>query len=116
MLLCASAASAQELRFKDGDTARVDWVQGPSFGQESAFQIQWFKDRDFNVTITMPDMPDMKNPPTQITRLVDSSGEPVPGSYRVSSIYFTMSGAWKVQVNVTYPDGSIETQVFDANL
>lgn len=126
--LSASAAHDDviSMTFNNGAIqAQAHWLKGPQVGDESILMIDWSSGTDrraielpgtFQVRIIMPDMPEMKSPPTQITRILDGGGNPVLGSYQVSSIYFTMGGDWKVRVEVTYPDGSAETRSFPLEL
>ncbi len=94
----------------------------PEVGKESFLTLDTrnAKDHSFveladdtiEVVLWMPDM-GHGSAPTQISRVVDSNGNVVPGRYAVRNIYFVMGGLWEVQVVITDKNGQKETRSFN---
>jgi hypothetical protein len=63
-------------------------------------------------------MPDMGHgsAPTQMQRQLDANGNPLPGAYSISNMYFTMPGKWLVNVTLVYANGSKETQTITVDV
>jgi hypothetical protein len=114
------------LKFKNGAIhAHCTWKQGPTGDGESVLTIEWKNGADhsaldlpgtFDVTLFMPEMPEMHNPPAHIDPMTDEQGAPMRGAYQISSIFFTMDGGWDVRVTLHSPDGTDETQTIHVEL
>ncbi|MBL7557899.1 MAG: FixH family protein [Bdellovibrionaceae bacterium] len=72
-------------------------------------------DETIEVVLWMPDM-GHGSAPTQISRVVDTNGDVVPGRYTARNIYFVMGGLWEVQVVITDKNGQKETHSFNITL
>lgn len=72
-------------------------------------------DETIEVVLWMPDM-GHGSAPTQISRVLDTNGDVVPGRYTVRNIYFVMGGLWEVQVIITDKVGKKETHSFNITL
>lgn len=112
----------QHLIFAGHDVhAHVFWEVQPTDAEEVIARIEFRKPSDhsavgitgqLSVTVSMPDM-DHGQIPTDIVQVLDESGNPQLGVFRVSNIYFFMNGRWEVSVSLTAADGTVETQKFD---
>jgi hypothetical protein len=49
-------------------------------------------------------------------RILGKDGQPRPGAYAISNIYFEMPGKWLVNVILKYADGTEETKTIDVDL
>ena len=125
MIPQAQAARTTHLVFANGAIhAHCTWTQGPQSPDESILQIEW-KDGvthnaieppgAFRVALFMPEM-GHGSAPTQLERMLNPSGNAIPGAYRVTSIYFTMPGAWLVNVTLKFNDGHEETQAIHVQI
>ena len=54
--------------------------------------------------------------PAQIVPVTSAGGTVLPGVYRVSKIYFVMSGKWQMRTKLTNSSGASETETFDINV
>jgi hypothetical protein len=114
------ASEPVHLLFEGGKLrASCTWRQGPQMPEESILEIDWTDGsgltpvapaNTFQVTIEMPSMPDMTNPPPQVTQMLDPQGKPMTGKYQITQIYFTMEGDWVTNVTLRHVDGSDETR------
>lgn len=132
-ILSASSAFAHDphepnhahLVFQSGALhAHASWVKGPLVSEESILRLEWKNGSTHQPTepkgkvkviLWMPDMGHGSSP-TEIQPVLDDSGLPVTGAYDVSAIYFVMGGLWQVKVQLTTPDGQVETQNVDVEL
>jgi len=124
--LANSGPAPTHLAFKNGAIqADCLWTQGPQTQDESVLEIDWKDGRSLtaidlpgslSVTLVMPSMPEMQNPPTQINRIIDPQGNPITGEFQVRNIYFTMGGDWLLNVTLKYRDGTEETQIVNVHL
>lgn len=116
----AAQGGSFQLYFNHGTLhANCNWQQGPQLKNESILKIEWTKasnnaaidpSGNFELALTMPEMPDMPVAPTQLNRVIDQHGNPLLGKYLVRSIYFSMKGTWKLRLNLTNENGHQETQ------
>lgn len=104
--------------------AHATWLAGPQVGAESILQIEWMNGADhspiepvgsFSVVLWMPSM-GHGSAPTVINRIINPQGQPQLGAFQVSRMYFVMGGDWDVEVTLTFPDGTSETQIIKVQL
>jgi hypothetical protein len=78
----------------------LQWVNGPKESEEGIFQLKFWNqsgvavdpEKSLSVILWMPDMGHGSSPVTlQKTAL---------GAYTVSKVYFIMSGAWEIRVQI----------------
>ena len=102
-------AQAADLVFPaSGLAADVEWVAGPTVGDESVLKIAWTDARSgervdpasFRVSLWMPHHGHGSSP----TRIEQISS----GVYRVREMYFTMDGEWEVRIRIKKADSSEE--------
>lgn len=102
--------------------ANLHWDQGPVVGQESRLRIDWKNAHQVPVvapgafTVT-PFMPEMGHgtAPVKIQPVLDANGQPIVGSYEVTSMYLVMGGAWEIRVGLTVGSYS-ETETLQIDL
>jgi hypothetical protein len=122
----AAVATDTILSFEQGALqARAHWQQGPSDDDSEGILLLQFMDTATQQPVALAattikvdlfmSMMGHGSSPTVVTPVVDNSGKPVTGAYRVSKIYFTMDGEWQVRVTLKNSSGS-ETQSFVVNL
>lgn len=78
------------------------------FQEESILTLEWRDSSDMainppgpiKVSLFTPDMGHGSSP-TQISPIVDENKNPILGAYRISDMYFTMSGKWDIDVTTT---------------
>lgn len=113
----AAVAQAETLIFENSDyQAEWTWLQGPQTPDESVAQIRWLNsqgepvdlDDSFTVSLWMPDM-GHGSAPTEWTHISQ-------GLYRVTGMYFTMSGKWWLQVKLKSRAGVEEVQTLEVEL
>jgi len=104
--------------------AHLTWEKGPLVMEESVLLVQWMNGQthtptelpgNFEVSVVMPSM-GHGSAPTQIQRVADEKGNPIPGAFEVSNIYFVMGGEWQVDFTVHFEEGSSETQSLPVKL
>lgn len=120
----AAAAPGARLAFTNGAIlADASWVRGPHSPAESELRVDW-KDGAtlapaepgrFRVWLWMPDMGHGSSP-TKLQPLLDDQGQPVPGAFRVTHVYFTMGGRWEVRVSLKLEGGGEETRSFPVTI
>ena len=126
--LASSVAQAQapmqHLTFLKGELhAHVTWEKGPTAGSESVMHVA-FVDKTHHavelpaklkVELWMPAMGHGSSPVT-VEKALDEQGAPKLGEYRVSQVYFIMSGEWEAKVTLVLADSSQETQTIKVKL
>ena len=122
--LAQAAPEATPLAFAEGRVvALASWVKGPHTGAESVLRIEW-KDENlaaiavpgaFKVVLWMPSM-NHGSSPTLVQPALDEQGQALLGQYVVSRVYFTMGGAWQVNITLQHPGGAEETQALSVVL
>ncbi len=104
--------------------AHATWIVGPQVPQESLLKVEWKNGADhsptvppgpFEVVLWMPSM-GHGSAPTSVLESLDTSGQPILGSYDVKNVFFLMGGDWDVNVTLTYQDGTKETKTIKVNL
>ena len=104
--------------------AHLHWVTPPNANQEAVLDMQWMNNSPhapaepngtFTAQLWMPAMGHGSSPIT-IQHLNDAQGQPQPGAFRISKMYFIMDGAWEVRFTLTHADGTKETQAFAVNV
>ncbi len=121
-----AAGRVNHLMFLGGTVHLVaTWTNGPNGSPaESLLRAEWVDGAthtlieapgSFDVRIFMPAMGHGSSP-TQLNRVLDGQGRPIPGAYQVAGIYFTMPGDWEVRVTLRTPDGKSETESFPVHL
>lgn len=113
---------AHHLVFRNGDLhIHAVFEAQPEVMKEAFLRLET-KDPKTHTNVDIEDsikvtpwMPSMGHgsAPTVIQKVVDANGQPVKGTYRVSRVFFTMGGTWEVQVQLTAPNGQVETQSFE---
>lgn len=112
---------AQELSFAQfGIQAQLTWQAEPTVGEEGVLRIELLDQVTHqpvpaqvtpSVSLWMPSMGHGSSR-TKVQAVRDSSGQPVPGAYLVSGIYFIMDGEWEVRVSLKNATGLEELQAF----
>jgi hypothetical protein len=105
--------------------AHLTWLQGPKGdASESEMQVEWHDATthaiaeptfEFTVELMMPSMGHGSSP-VRIERALDSSGQPILGTFNVSEMYFTMPGAWDVEVKIKDSKGLEETKAWSVDI
>lgn len=105
--------------------AHLTWLQGPKGDtSESKMQVEWHDGSthqiiepsfEFSVELNMPAMGHGSSP-VKIDHAMDSSGQPVLGTFNVSEMYFTMPGAWDVEVKIKDGKGVEETKAWSIDV
>lgn len=123
--LPALAAHVIHLTFRAGTVhLHLTWAEGPALETENVLRAEWHSGTDhssieapapFKVELNMPAM-GHGSAPTQLERVLDDKGQPIPGVYNVRGLYFTMAGDWEVRVTLKAADGTEETQKFSVHL
>lgn len=122
-LLVSLPAFAETLRFsKFKTTLETEWKADPSTSSETVMLVQLLDERNepvelearLGVEIFMPDMGHGSGP-TALERVLDETGEIVPGAYLVKNMWFIMEGLWEVRVTLRKGQVS-ETKVFALTL
>lgn len=100
--------------------AHLEWVTPPTASQEAVLDVQWMNNSphapaepkgNLAVSLWMPAM-GHGSAPVMIQHALDAQGNPQPGAFRISRMYFIMNGAWEVRFALTHADGSVETQAW----
>lgn len=124
LFLTHPVAHAASLQFLTGPaTVQTSWTTGPLVSpKESRLRLEWLQASGekeapgtFRVDLFMPSM-GHGSAPTQVNRVLDERGQPVPGAYEVTRMYFTMPGDWEVRITLRTPDGRTEAQWFAVRL
>lgn len=99
----------------------TNFEKPPTVGTESILLIQARNGSDhtildlkenIEVELWMPSM-GHGSAPTQVERVLDAQGNPLPGAYRVRNIYFIMGGDWDVRITLTDKKGTVESQILN---
>lgn len=96
----------------------------PKLGEEAFLKIETRNAIDHSiaeindaieVVLWMPSM-GHGSAPTRLARVLDASGNPVPGQYLARNLHFIMAGIWDVRITLTDAHGKQETQKFTVEL
>ncbi len=108
--------------FKNGTLiGEASFEKVPIEMEESLIRLV-FKDSTSQLPVEISDrvkvslwMPEMNHgsAPTQIERILDESGNILPGHFLVRGAYFTMGGKWQVWFDLKDSDGKIERKSFE---
>ena len=106
--------------------ATLYWENGPIANSESVLRIEFtdaITHQPTALTSALDVVPRMQmgtmghgTSPVTLTKITDQHGNEIIGQYRVSRIFFVMSGIWKMKFNLTHPDHTIETQVWNVQV
>ena len=120
--MSAHAQQVSSLNFStEGVEANLFWEKGPLSNNESILRIEFVNSLSHEPSplhselsvVPKMQMGSMEHgtSPVTIDKIKDTNGNEITGQYRISRIFFVMSGTWKVKVNLTHADHSVETQI-----
>ncbi len=123
-LVTAGESPKCELYFKKVQACgQIEWVvkpkkvEIPTPKDQAEFKIQFFKKNRTHEKYTLAEtirvklfMPSMGHgsQPTSVSQETDDQGHPIPGSYRVKDVLFSMPGDWEIRVELKKHDKVID--------
>ncbi len=111
---------------QEGVHAHLYWEKGPIANDESILRIEFMNASTHqagDIHSALDVVPRMQmgsmehgTSPVTIEKIKDQNENELLGQYRVSKIFFVMSGPWKVKFNFTHSDQTIETQIWNVQV